>query len=365
MSGDRPRQGPCLTERTVLRANSSPSWRDPRRPRLGGSGASDEHRCTGRPYRRAADTLSGVSSPRLLAWRPDPAADATAIEEHLRANTDSGDRSLTSIAALSTATARPRELAAATVVAATLAGGADASAPLTDAMIDIAVAVELVEVGTECHDDVIGQVTTRFGEATANHVHGDLQAILAGDFLIARASELAAAHGTEIASELATTIGWLCEGRHRELDAAPDTSTRLENLRLRTARLHRSAMRIGALFAGADAETEATLADAGEELGMALAIEADARRFALGDPSIERTAVDDLVAGRWTVPATLVDEPMPGDRAGWRSWHADAVASGVVDEALDMARERLEAAVAALGAVDAHPLLDLLPTPSA
>ena len=65
------------------------------------------------------------------------------------------------------------------------------------------------------------------------------------------------------------------------------------------------------------------------------------------------------------MPATLVDEPMPGDRAGWRSWHADAVASGVVDEALNMARERLEAAVAALGAVDAHPLLDLLPTPSA
>ena len=347
MSAEGRISDPCTSERRAPTANSDRQSRA----------------VTGRRTVQAADTLSGVSSPTLLAWRPDPAGDSDVIERHLRACTDSGDRSLTSIAAISTAEPRPRERAAATIVAATLLGAADADASLADDVVDIAVAVELVEVGTECHDDVIAQVTTRDGRPTANHVHGDLQAILAGDFLIARASELAAAHGTEIASELATTIGWLCEGRQRELDAERDTDTRLANLELRTARLFSSAMRIGALFAGADGPTADRLGTAGSELGMALAIEADARRFAEGDPSIGRSAVDELLAGRWTIPATLVGGETPNDRAGWTEWHTAALAGGVVESATAMAADRRAAAVDTLATVADHPLLATLRPP--
>ena len=44
-----------------------------------------------------------------------------------------------------------------------------------------------------------------------------VHAILAGDFLLARASEIAASLGTEVAGLLAATIGRLCEGQVREL----------------------------------------------------------------------------------------------------------------------------------------------------
>ena len=46
---------------------------------------------------------------------------------------------------------------------------------------------------------------------------GNLQAILAGDFLLSRASEIAASLGTEVAGLLARTIGWLCEGEIEQL----------------------------------------------------------------------------------------------------------------------------------------------------
>ena len=51
---------------------------------------------------------------------------------------------------------------------------------------------------------------------------GNLKAILAGDFLLARASEIAASLGTEVAGLLAATIGRLCEGEVRELQTTFD-----------------------------------------------------------------------------------------------------------------------------------------------
>ena len=59
--------------------------------------------------------------------------------------------------------------------------------------------------------------TPAAGVETVNAKWGNLQAILAGDFLLARASEIAASLGTEIAALLAATIGRLCYGQIGEL----------------------------------------------------------------------------------------------------------------------------------------------------
>ena len=87
------------------------------------------------------------------------------------------------------------------------------------------VACELVHLGSLYHDDVIDEADTRRGVETVNAKWGNLQAILAGDFLLSRASEIAASLGTEVAGLLARTIGWLCEGEIEQLrhtyDVAP------------------------------------------------------------------------------------------------------------------------------------------------
>src|SRR5690606_38328594 len=82
------------------------------------------------------------------------------------------------------------------------------------------VSVELVHLGSLYHDDVIDEAVTRRGIDSVNARWGNLRAILAGDFLLAKASEIAASLGTEVAGLLAATIGLLCEGEVEELSAA-------------------------------------------------------------------------------------------------------------------------------------------------
>ena len=80
-----------------------------------------------------------------------------------------------------------------------------------------AVSVELVHLGSLYHDDVMDDAVTRRTVESVNAQWGNLKAILAGDFLLARASEIAASLGTEVAGLLANTIARLCEGQVREL----------------------------------------------------------------------------------------------------------------------------------------------------
>src|SRR5207248_9714510 len=103
-------------------------------------------------------------------------------------------------------------------VAAAVAGGAE----VTDDVTQGAVSVELVHLGSLYHDDVIDKADTRHGVESVNARWGNLVAIVAGDFLLARASEIAAALGTEVAGLLAATIGRLCEGQVAEVQTAFD-----------------------------------------------------------------------------------------------------------------------------------------------
>ena len=79
------------------------------------------------------------------------------------------------------------------------------------------VACELVHLGSLYHDDVIDEAATRRGVPSVNARWSNIVAILAGDFLLARASSLAASLGADVASLLAATIGELCRGQVLEL----------------------------------------------------------------------------------------------------------------------------------------------------
>ena len=99
-------------------------------------------------------------------------------------------------------------------IAAAQVGGNGA---VSDEVIQGAIACELVHLGSLYHDDVMDESTIRRGVDTVNAKWGNLQAIVAGDFLLARASGIAASLGNEIAGLLARTIAELCEGQIEEL----------------------------------------------------------------------------------------------------------------------------------------------------
>ncbi len=87
--------------------------------------------------------------------------------------------------------------------------------PVSDEVIQGSIACELVHLGSLYHDDVMDESLTRRGVDTVNARWGNLQAILAGDFMLAKASEVSAALGTEVVTLLAQTIGRLCEDRSK------------------------------------------------------------------------------------------------------------------------------------------------------
>ena len=168
------------------------------------------------------------------------------------------------------------------------------------------VSVELVHVGSLCHDDVIDEARTRRGVDTVNARWGNLIAILAGDFLLARASEIAAELGTEVAGLLAATIARLCQGQTLEVQAAYDVkrseTSYLAAIAGKTASLMSAACRIGALTSGQDRDRVDALTAFGHAFGMAFQICDDILDLVGTDETLGKPAGLDLVAGVYTLP---------------------------------------------------------------
>jgi len=82
----------------------------------------------------------------------------------------------------------------------------------TAALVDLAVAAELIHAGSLLHDDVIDAGTERRGLPTVNATDGNLVAVLAGDFLLARALATVAPWGSDVAARAAHTLAEMVQG---------------------------------------------------------------------------------------------------------------------------------------------------------
>lgn len=223
------------------------------------------------------------------------------------------------------------------------------------------VAVELVHLGSLYHDDVIDEAVTRRTVESVNARWGNLTAILAGDFLLARASEIAASLGTEVAGLLAATIGRLCEGEVGELRSAYDVGRTeeayLDSIRGKTAALFATACRIGAIVGGLPRDAIDALTAYGEGYGIAFQIVDDVLDVVASDDELGKPAGHDLVEGVYTLPVLRALDGADGlrDRLG-RPLDDDRLrealslvrADGAVAAALDTAREHADSAVRAL-----------------
>lgn len=179
------------------------------------------------------------------------------------------------------------------------------------------VAVELVHLGSLHHDDVIDEAVTRRGVESVNARWGNLRAIISGDLLLARASEIAASLGTEIAALLAATIGRLCEGEVLELETAyqvdrPEDSY-LASIEHKTASLFSAAARIGALVAGLPRDHVERLTRFGQRYGIVFQVIDDVLDLVATDEQLGKPAGHDLVEGVYTLP---VLRALQGARGG-------------------------------------------------
>jgi heptaprenyl diphosphate synthase len=243
-----------------------------------------------------------------------PALDAGLghLEVSLGASVAVGDPFLAEVAGHLIGAGGKRLRPALTMVAATAAGG-----EVTDDVIQGGVSIELVHLGSLYHDDVIDAATSRRGVESVNARWGNLVAILAGDFLLAKASEIAATLGTEVAGLLAATIGRLCEGQVAELQTAYSVerteASYLASIAGKTAALMSSACRIGALVAQLPGPSVDALTTFGHSFGMVFQIRDDVLDVVGTDEQLGKPAGNDLVEGVYTLPVirALLD-PMAG-----------------------------------------------------
>src|SRR5215211_7928498 len=227
--------------------------------------------------------------------------DLERVEAALRTSVETTDADLTEIASHLIRAGGKRLRPACTMVAAHSAG-----APTSDDVVLGGVAVELVHLGSLYHDDVMDEADTRRGIQSVNARWGNLTAILAGDFLLARASEIAASLGTEVAALLARTIGRLCEGEVAQLRRAFDCRrTEAEYLRSiegKTASLFAAASRIGGLVAGLPQEPVDALTEWGLAFGMAFQVFDDVLDLTATEAELGKPVGHDLVEGVYTLP---------------------------------------------------------------
>lgn len=232
---------------------------------------------------------------------PGMVADVERIEAALVASVRTPDAYLSEIASHLIVAGGKRLRPVLALVAAQVAGGA-----ATDDAVQGGIACELVQTGSLYHDDVMDEAPTRRGVETVNAKWGNLQAILAGDFLLSRASEIAASLGTEVAALLARTIGRLCEGQIEELrhtyNAARPESSYLASIAGKTASLYATSARIGGIVAGLDRGLIDALTSYGESFGMVFQIVDDLLDISATDDQLGKPAGHDMVEGVYTLP---------------------------------------------------------------
>ena len=227
--------------------------------------------------------------------------DLSRVEHALRTAVTAEDPFLTEVAG-HLVQAGGKRLRPALVLATALTAVPD----VTERVVLGGVSVELVHLGSLYHDDVMDEAEVRRGVPSVNARWGNLVAILAGDFLLARASEIAAGLGTEVAALLAATIGRLCEGQIGELQTAFNVDRTEESylaaISGKTATLMSTSCRVGALVAGLPrAEVDAITA-LGRAFGMVFQIVDDILDLVGTDDELGKPSGHDMVEGVYTLP---------------------------------------------------------------
>ena len=169
------------------------------------------------------------------------------------------------------------------------------------------VAVELVHLASLYHDDVMDEATMRRNVESVNARFGNLVAIVAGDFLLARSAEIAAGLGTEIAQLLASTLADLCRGQvaevHTAFHAGRTEEQYLAAISGKTAALMATSARIGALTAGLGRPQVDAFTDFGRAFGMIFQIRDDILDVIGTEELLGKPPGQDLAEGIYTLPA--------------------------------------------------------------
>ena len=254
----------------------------------------------------------------------------------------------------------------------------------TDEVIQAATALELTHLGSLYHDDVMDEADRRRGVPSAHAVWGNTIAILTGDLLFSRASQIMSRLGERAMRMQADMFERLVLGQlHETVGAQPEDDPVEFYLRVladKTGSLIAASASAGIIFSNAPAEYEEPLLAFGEKAGVAFQLLDDVIDLSADADETGKVPGTDLRAGVPTMPylllATRTDAESRAllDRidAGVRQI-ADGADPGILDadlaglrehpatqETLDLAHAWSNEAIAALAPLPAGPVREAL-----
>src|SRR5260221_11628002 len=232
--------------------------------------------------------------------------DLRRVEEALQAAVRVDDRFLGDVASHLLGAGGKRLRPTLTLCAAYALIGLSGDRSAVDRAVTGGAAVELVHLGSLYHDDVIDEAETRRGVPSVNARWSNIVAILAGDYLLAQASSLAASLGADVAALLAATIGELCRGQVLELqhlfDVTRSEEAYLSSIEGKTASLMATASRIGAMVSNVSADSLDALTQFGHHLGMCFQVVDDVLDVTRTEAELGKPAGNDVHEGVYTLP---------------------------------------------------------------
>ena len=252
-----------------------------------------------------------------------------------------------------------------------IASATGGTAPATQEDLLGGVALELMHLASLYHDDVMDEAEVRRNVDSVNARFGNLIAIVAGDYLMARSAAIAADLGTDIAGLLARTLAGLTRGQISEVRTAfsieRTEADYYEAIEGKTAWLMASSCRVGALTAKLNSEQTEALTEFGRCFGMIYQLRDDILDVVAVDNQLGKPAGQDLAEGIYNLPTLFA---LHDSRVGEEL-------AGVLGRALnDADRERARKLVVATDGIDqtvaaaqnflerAHEALQVVPSPA-
>ncbi len=223
------------------------------------------------------------------------------------------------------------------LIAQAAAAGSTENAPSSSSILPsqrrLAEITELIHAASLLHDDVIDDASTRRGAPSANAAFGNQLAVLAGDFLLARASvALARLRDCDVVERLSTVIEHLVRGEVLQLRAAKSTidtrplidgrkvdydapstafETYLAKTFFKTASLIANSSRAVCMLGGADERVADAAYAYGENIGMAFQLIDDVLDWTADASTLGKPVCNDLRQGHVTAPVFFAMETYP------------------------------------------------------
>jgi heptaprenyl diphosphate synthase len=242
--------------------------------------------------------------------------------------------------------------------------------------VPIAAAVELIHMATLVHDDIIDRATLRRGRPTLYRAFNEQVAVLAGDFLFARAFQLLAdTRQPAVVRTAADVVHAMCVGeiqQNLERGQPPTEAQYFSRIEAKTATFLAASCRLGALAADAESATVEALGRYGWHIGMAFQLIDDLLDLTADPEVLGKEVAADFRQGVVTLPVmyalshTRHPEELKAVLTGPETKTATKAITGLLEEsgALHYVQERAQAMVveakAALAGLPPSPARDTL-----